>query len=76
VGQPVSIPAAGFNASETVLVTLTGPDGKTTAGTSTQADASGNATVTVTFPSAGNWTVTIKGQTSGKQGTIQYSVSA
>lgn len=76
VGQAVSIPAAGFNASETVLVTLTGPDGKTTAGTSTQADASGNATVSVTFPSAGNWTVTIKGQTSGKQGTIQYTVSA
>jgi hypothetical protein len=75
VGQAVSIPAAGFNAGETVLVTLTGPDGKTTAGASTQADANGNATVIVTFPSAGNWTVTIKGQASGKQGTIQYSVS-
>jgi hypothetical protein len=76
VGQAVSIPAAGFSAGETVLVTLTGPNGMATAGTSTQADANGNATVTVTFPSAGNWTVTIKGQTSGKQGTIQYSVSA
>lgn len=76
VGQAVSIPAAGFNANETVLVTLTGPNGQTTQGTSTQADASGNATVTVTFTSAGNWTVTIKGQASGKLGTIQYTVSA
>jgi hypothetical protein len=73
VGQPVSIPAAGFNAGETVLVTLTAPNGATTAAASAQADASGNATVTVTFPSAGMWIVTIKGQVSGKQGTIQYS---
>ena len=75
VGQPVAIPAAGFNAGETVVVTLTAPNGQATPGASTQADGNGNATVTVTFPSAGNWTVTIKGQASGKQGTIQYSVS-
>jgi hypothetical protein len=75
VGQAVAIPAAGFNAGETVLVTLTDATGKATPGASTQADANGNATITVTFPSAGNWTVMIKGQASGKQGTIQYSVS-
>lgn len=74
VGKPVTFPVAGLNANESVIVTLTYPDGRTTSGPAATADASGNASITVSFPSVGLWTVTVKGVTSGKMGSTQYAV--
>lgn len=75
VGKAVTVPVSGLNANESVTVTLTYPDGKTTAAAPTvTADASGNASITVSFPSVGLWTVTVKGVTSGKIGSTQYNV--
>lgn len=75
-GTVVTYTATGFNAGETVVAWVTGPDTNVTSLNSVTASSTGRATISTSFGTAGLWQITLHGRDSAHEIVGKYQVTA